>query len=425
MSSNSKERLSKLANQLKSTKMGSASVFSQVPLAPPDAIFHLSASYKADTSPQKVDLSVGAYRTEEGKPWILPVVAKAEKHILNDPSTNHEYLGIEGLSTFTEASVRLLLGDDSAVISEKRYATVQTVSGTGANSTFAAFCNVHFKKPILVSNPTWGNHHNIFTSAGLKVVSYPYFNKETRGLDLEGMLKAIHEAESGSIILLHACAHNPTGVDPNQDEWKKIADAVEAKKILPFFDCAYQGFASGDVNRDAWAIRYFAQRGFEFFVAQSFAKNFGLYGERCGALTAVTSDREVTTKVLSQLKKISRATISNPPKYGAQIVSLVLNNPEYKEEWFQNLRTMSERIIQMRKQLYDHLQRLQTPGTWNHIIDQIGMFSFTGLNAKQAQFLKEKYHIFLTDNGRISMAGLSPSNVKYFAEAVDDAVRNS
>jgi len=318
----------------------------------------------------------------------------------------------------------LLLGDDSPAISERRYVTVQTVSGTGANATFAKFCNTHYNQPILVSSPTWGNHHNIFTTAGLKVLNYPYFKKETKGLDIDGMLTAIKNAPEKSVILLHACAHNPTGVDPTQEQWEKIADAIQAKHILPFFDCAYQGFASGDVTRDAWAVRYFVKRGFEIFAAQSFAKNFGLYGERCGALTAVLAVPDAISPVESQLKKITRATISNPPKFGAQIVSLVLNDPQLKQEWFGNLITMSERINSMRQALFTHLQRLQTPGTWHHITDQIGMFTFTGLNAQQAKVLKEKYHIYFTDNGRISMAGLTSHNVKYFAEAVNDVVRN-
>ncbi|KAI9294735.1 aspartate aminotransferase [Neoconidiobolus thromboides FSU 785] len=404
--------------------MSKESIFENIPTAPPDAIFNLVNSYRADTADFKVNLSVGAYRTDKGEPWILPVVAKAEKEIINDPKSDHEYLGIEGLASFTEAAVRLLLGDNSQAIKDKRYATVQTVSGTGANSTFAAFCQTFYKKSILVSSPTWGNHHNIFTSAGLEVVNYPYFDKETRGLDFNGMTKAIESAQDGSIVLLHACAHNPTGVDPTRQQWEKIASLIETKKHLTFFDCAYQGFASGDVENDAWAIQHFVNRGLEVFIAQSFAKNFGLYGQRCGALTAVTRTSSAADKVLSQLKKISRATISNPPKHGARIVSKVLNDPTLKKEWFDNLKEMSGRIALMRKEVYDKLIELKTPGTWEHIINQIGMFSFTGLNANHAKYLKEKYHIYLADNGRISMAGLNSSNVVYFAKAIDDAVRN-
>ncbi|KXN68602.1 aspartate aminotransferase [Conidiobolus coronatus NRRL 28638] len=402
----------------------STSKFNDVPLAPPDAIFHLMNAYKTDPADFKVDLSVGAYRTDEGKPWVLPVVEKAEKRMLEDPSNNHEYLGIEGLASFNAAAVKLLFGEESKALKEQRTITIQTISGTGANSLFAQFMATLPKTPILVSKPTWGNHHSIFKTAGFEIIDYPYFDAKTKGLAIDGMLSTIQNAPNGSIVLLHACAHNPTGVDPSQDQWKQIADLIEKKGHLPFFDCAYQGFASGDLERDAWALRYFESRGFEFFVAQSFAKNFGLYGERCGALTFVSKNKENLPNVLSQLKRITRATISNPPRHGAQVVSLVLNDPQLKQEWFDNLKTMANRINSLRTQLFDHLTKLGTPGTWNHIVDQIGMFSFTGLNAQHAKLLKEKYHIYLSDNGRISMAGLNSKNVEYFAKAIDDAVRS-
>lgn len=258
----------------------------------------------------------------------------------------------------------------------------------------------------------------------MQVLEYPYWDPATKGLDLKGMLGTMQSAPNGSIFLIHPCAHNPTGVDPTNDQWRQIADTMEAKGHFPFFDCAYQGFASGSLDKDAYSVRYFVERGFEMFIAQSFSKNFGLYSERAGNLTVVARSVEVKNKIESQIAKAQRAVISNPPAYGSRIVSLVLNNETLYGEWEQNLSTMANRIIDMRKVLYDELVKLGTPGTWNHIVDQIGMFSFTGLTTPQVKVLKEKYHVYLTDNGRISMAGLNSKNVKYFAQAVDFVVRN-
>ena len=285
------------------------------------------------------------------------------------------------------------------------------------------------QQPILLSSPTWANHNQIFSNVQLPIQTYPYFHAQTRGLDLEGMLGALEKAPEGSIALLHACAHNPTGVDPTMDQWAQVADVVQRKRHFPFFDCAYQGFASGDLARDAGAVRLFVARGFELCVAQSFAKNFGLYGERAGAFHFVAAPggnaAETATRVASQLAILQRSEISNPPAYGARIASLVLNDPTLFAEWEANLGTMSGRIIDMRTALRQKLEALGTPGAWNHITEQIGMFSFTGLNEKQVARLREDAHVYMTKNGRISMAGLNTGNVEYFAKAVDKVVRET
>lgn len=243
------------------------------------------------------------------------------------------------------------------------------------------------------------------------------------------MKNAIADAPDHSVILLHACAHNPTGVDPTQDQWKELAVLLKQKEHFPFFDCAYQGFASGDLAKDAWAVRYFVEQGFEMCIAQSFAKNFGLYGERAGCFHFVTgpgADSQKTIgRIASQLAVLQRSEISNPPAYGARIAGLVMNDEALFAEWEDNLRTMSGRIITMRKALRSKLEELGTPGTWNHITDQIGMFSFTGLSEAQVLKLRDVAHIYMTKNGRISMAGLNTGNVDYFAQAVDKVVRES
>ncbi|KAI8394073.1 aspartate aminotransferase [Radiomyces spectabilis] len=425
-SSSSQQRLNQLTSHLTTMEGSSASIFQQVPKAAPDAIFHLTAQYKADTDPKKINVGVGAYRTDELKPYVLPVVKKADAILFNNKDLDHEYQPIAGTPSFTNAAVKLILGEDSVAIREHRAVGVQTISGTGANHTGAVFLSQYYKKSnhCYISNPTWANHRNIFSMAGFQVNTYPYWNDKTRGLDFEGMLQCMRDAPDGSVYILHACAHNPTGVDPTMEQWREIADVMQSKGHFPFFDCAYQGFASGDLDRDAAAVRYFVERGFELFVAQSFAKNFGLYGERTGNLTIVGKSPQVAQHILSQIEIAQRAEISNPPAYGARIVDIVLNDAALYAEWKENLKYMSNRIKEMRHALRSRLEELQTPGQWNHTTDQIGMFSFTGLKAPQVKVLKEKYHIYMTDNGRVSMAGLSTTNVDYFARAVDDVVRN-
>jgi aspartate aminotransferase len=310
----------------------------------------------------------------------------------------------------------------------------QTISGTGAVHLGALFLARFYQKvykdvSIYVSNPTWANHHQIFSNVGLPIQSYPYFQPQTRALDFSGLVSSLESAPDHSIVLLHACAHNPTGVDPTQEEWKKIAEIMKRKKQFPFFDTAYQGFASGDLAKDAWAISYFVEQGFELVIAQSYAKNFGLYGQRAGCFHYVASPgedaKERTGRVGSQLAILQRSEISNPPAYGARIASLCLNDPILFKEWEDNLRTMSGRIIEMRTALRNKLEELKTPGEWNHITDQIGMFSFTGLNEAQVEKLKVESHIYMTKNGRISMAGLNTKNVEYVAEQIDKVVRET
>ncbi|KAI9682711.1 MAG: Aspartate aminotransferase, cytoplasmic [Trizodia sp. TS-e1964] len=413
-----------------------------VPQAPEDPLFGLMAAYRADNSDQKVDLGIGAYRDNSAQPWVLPVVKKADDILRNESGgINYEYLPIAGLATFTSAAAKLMLGEDSPALKEKhvelfissfdQLASIQTISGTGAVHLGALFLSKFYSrpagKPVYFSSPTWANHYQIFSNVSIPMESYPYFCAETKGLDFAGMLSTIQSATEGSIIVLHACAHNPTGVDPTRDQWMELASAIRSKGHFPFFDCAYQGFASGDVNRDAWAVRYFVSQGFEMCIAQSFAKNFGIYGQRAGCFHFVTgpnSDASDTiNRISSQLVLLQRSEISNPPSYGAQIVSLVLNDEKLYKEWESNLRTMSGRIIEMRTALRTALEAMETPGTWHHITDQIGMFSYTGLTEEQVLRLRKMAHVYMTKNGRISMAGLNTNNIDYFAKAMDRVVR--
>jgi len=261
-------------------------------------------------------------------------------------------------------------------------------------------------------------------NVGIEPVDYPYYDPATIGLNFTGLIDALTSAPERSVFLLHACAHNPTGVDPTTEQWTQIADTMLEKRHYAFFDCAYQGFASGDLDRDAQAVRLFEQKGVPMFVCQSFAKNAGLYGERVGALHVVTNSTETANRVKCQLSVLQRSEISNPPSHGARLIKLILNDPALFDEWKRDVRTMAHRIIDMRQALYTLLtEELKTPGNWDHIVNQIGMFSYTGLNAEQCKAIVERGHVYMTGSGRISMAGLNTGNVRYFAETMDKAVR--
>jgi len=261
-------------------------------------------------------------------------------------------------------------------------------------------------------------------SPGIEPIEYPYYDPKTKGLDYEGFISSLKEAAGRSVFLLHACAHNPTGVDPTQEQWKGIADVMIEKKHYAFFDCAYQGFATGDLDQDAWAVRYFVERGVQLLICQSFAKNAGLYGERIGALHVVVPTKETAERIKSQLSVLQRNEISSPPTHGARLVSLILNDPVLFGEWKQDIQVMARRIKDMRKELHRRLtEELKTPGKWDHIMEQIGMFSFTGLDGEQSQAMIDNGHIYMTGNGRISMAGLNNQNVGYVAEQIDFVVR--
>jgi aspartate aminotransferase len=356
------------------------------------------------------------------------VVKKATTILLNDTTLDHEYLPITGLPEYTSAAAALVFGAGSPALKEGRVVSVQTISGTGANHLAALFLSRFYgwgnaDKKVWLSDPTWVNHHAILKNVGIEPIEYPYYDPKTIGLDYAGLMGTLQSAAPRSVFLLHACAHNPTGVDPTAEQWQAIAEVMLEKKHYAFFDCAYQGFASGDLDKDAWAVRYFLEKGVAMLVCQSFAKNAGLYGERVGALHVVASTKEAGERVKSQLSVLQRSEISNPPSHGARIMSLILNDGVLFEEWKADIRTMAGRIIGMRKELHRLLtEELKTPGSWEHIVTQIGMFSYTGITRSQSQELIESGHVYLTGNGRISMAGLNFKNIKYFASELDKVV---
>ncbi|KAL0587110.1 hypothetical protein ABG067_003168 [Albugo candida] len=391
-------------------------------MGPPDAILGLTERFNQDTFPQKASLGVGAYRDDNGKPYVLPSVLEAEKRLMQ-AKTNKEYAGIAGIKEFVQLSLQFAYGKESVPLAEKRVAGVQTISGTGgcrlAGDFFVRFLGRD--TPIYLPNPTW--------DAGLRVLNYAYYEPASRGLAYDALLSDLQGAPDGSIFLLHACAHNPTGVDPNMDQWKEISRVMKAKQHIPFFDCAYQGFASGDADRDAAAFRHFVDEGHNVVLSQSYAKNFGLYGERVGALSFVTKDEEEKQRVESQLKILIRPLYSNPPIHGALIVSTILSDADLRKQWYEECRGMADRIISMRKILRSELECIDKQhglvSDWHHITDQIGMFCYTGLTQTQVERMIEKHHIYLAKDGRISMAGVTTKNVRYLAESMAESAQNA
>lgn len=366
---------------------------------------------------------MGAYRTDEGKPYYFPVVRKAEEIILADQTANKEYLPIDGLAKFRELASKFLLGDDHPAIVEKRVCTVQSLSGTGALRLGAEFIKKFMPgRCVYLPNPTWGNHNAIFSEAGMEIRQYRWYKADTCALDFEGLKEDMTNAPEGSIYLFHTCAHNPTGVDPTQEQWDEIADLCVAKKLVPFFDTAYQGFASGDLVADGYSVRLFARKGIEMLAAQSFAKNMGLYGERVGTINIICHDEETAVRVLSQMKIIVRKMYSNPPIHGAKIVATILGDPTLFNEWVEELKAIVGRILTMRQSLYDALQANECPGSWEHIIKQIGMFSFTGLDPDQSDRMLNMHHIYMLRTGRISLAGLTSGSVQYVADCIKEVV---
>lgn len=396
------------------------SVWAGVKPGPPDPILGVTEAFKRDTDPRKINLGVGAYRDGEGDPYVLPSVLEADKRVL-EQDLDKEYLPITGHATFEQLAAKLAYGADSAPLKENRIATTQSISGTGALRIGGEFLARHYphNKTIYLPTPSWGNHTPIFRNSGLEVKQYAYYDKNTVGLDLEGMLRDIQAAPSKSIILLHACAHNPTGVDPTHEQWTRISDVIKEKEHFVLFDMAYQGFASGDADRDAFALRHFVEQGHQIALCQSFAKNMGLYGERVGLFSLVTDSADERARVSSQLKITIRPMYSNPPVHGARIASTILEDAALYKQWLAEVKGMADRINSMRATLKNLLvNEYGSKHNWDHITNQIGMFAFLGITPEQVDRLVNEHHVYLTKDGRISVAGITEHNVRHLAESL-------
>ncbi|OQE18221.1 hypothetical protein PENSTE_c018G09360 [Penicillium steckii] len=408
------------------TSDSSTSWFEQARFIPPDAIFALTAKYVADSFPKKVNLGQGTYRDGNGQPWVLPSVRKAREQLLTQ-GLNHEYLPILGLASFRNATTKLVLGSELYAQKQSQIATCQSLSGTGSLHLAGLLLRAcHGQPKVYIPSPTWSNHHQVFGSLGFPCESFIYYDPETRDLDLQSYFSMLDRAEPNSIVIIHACAHNPTGCDPTKEQWREIARLMKERQLFPLFDAAYLGFNSGNLDEDAYPIRLFiGEMGMEAGVCVSFAKNMGLYGERVGCFMLATHTTQAATNTQSMLEMLQRSEVSNPPGFGAKIASQVLESEELKQMWYADMVTMSDRIRSMRKALYDHLLALETPGSWNHLIRQSGMFGFLGLSPEVVVKLREQYHVYMADNSRVSIAGLNEGNVEYVANSIAEVLKGN
>jgi aromatic-amino-acid transaminase len=393
------------------------SLFAAVEMAPRDPILGLNEQFNADPNPAKVNLGVGVYYDDNGKLPLLKCVAEAERQMQEAPKPRG-YLPIDGIAAYDKAVQGLVFGNDSAEVAAGRVATVQGLGGTGGLKIGADFLKrVNPGAKVLISDPSWENHRALFTNAGFVVESYPYYDAAKRGVNVDGMLAALNAAPAGTVVVLHACCHNPTGYDITPADWLKVIEAVKARGLVAFLDMAYQGFGEG-IAEDGAVIAQFVAAGIDFFVATSFSKSFSLYGERVGALSVLCSSKDDATRVLSQLKIVIRTNYSNPPTHGAQVVATVLTTPALRAMWEEELAGMRVRIKQMRTALLQKLQAAGIKQDMSFITQQKGMFSYSGLNKDQMQRLRSEFGIYGVDSGRICVAALNSKNIDAVVAAI-------
>ncbi|MFG5775841.1 amino acid aminotransferase [Comamonas sp. J-3] len=397
------------------------SLFSSVEMAPRDPILGLNEQYAADTNPSKVNLGVGVYFDDNGKLPLLQCVQAAEKAMMDKP-TPRGYLPIDGIAAYDSAVKGLVFGAESDVVKSGRVATVQAVGGTGGLKIGADF--LHRLNPnakVLISDPSWENHRAIFQNAGFEVGSYRYYDAANRAINFEGMIADLNAAAPGTVVVLHACCHNPTGYDIDAAQWDKVIEVVKAKNLVAFLDMAYQGFGHG-IAEDGAVISKFVAAGLNIFVSTSFSKSFSLYGERVGALSVVATDKDEAARVLSQLKIVIRTNYSNPPTHGGAVVAAVLNNPELRALWEKELGEMRVRIKAMRQKLVDGLKAAGVKQDMSFITTQIGMFSYSGLSKEQMVRLRSEFGVYGTDTGRMCVAALNSKNIDHVCASIAKVV---
>ncbi|AVZ78932.1 aromatic amino acid aminotransferase [Zoogloeaceae bacteirum Par-f-2] len=400
----------------------SASIFAAVEMAPRDPILGLNEAFAADPRAEKVNLGVGVYYDDSGKIPLLAAVKAAEKARL-EAMPPRGYQPIEGPATYNGAVQQLLFGKDSALIANGQVVTVQALGGTGALKVGADYLKRLLPgATVYISDPSWENHRALFEAAGFPVENYPYYDAATRGVNFAGMKARLEQLAPGSIVVLHACCHNPTGADLSDAQWNEVVETCRARGLVPFLDMAYQGFADG-IDADAVAVRAFSASGLQFFVSSSFSKSFSLYGERVGALSIVTASRDEASRVLSQVKRVIRTNYSNPPTHGGAIVGAVLNSPELRQMWEEELAGMRERIRAMRTGLVEQLKAEGVAQDFSFVIQQRGMFSYTGLTVAQVDRLKADFGIYAVSTGRICLAALNSRNIGYVAKAIAAVVK--
>ena len=395
----------------------SASIFAAVEMAPRDPILGLNEAFAADTRAEKVNLGVGVYYDDNGKIPLLAAVRAAEKARL-EAMPPRGYQPIEGPAAYNNAVQSLLLGKDSPLIANGQVVTAQALGGTGALKIGADYLKrLNPNAKVYISDPSWENHRALFESAGFVVENYTYYDAATRGVNFEGMKQSFKAMAPGSVVVLHACCHNPTGADLSDAQWADVVELCKAGGLVPFLDMAYQGFAEG-IEADAVAVRAFSASGLQFFASSSFSKNFSLYGERVGALSIVTASKEEAARVMSQVKRVIRTNYSNPPIHGGALVAAVLASPELRAQWEQELAGMRDRIRAMRTGLVDAIKAAGVQQDFSFVVKQRGMFSYTGLSAAQVETLKNDFGIYAVSTGRICLAALNTKNIGYVAEAI-------
>ena len=393
------------------------SMFSAVEMAPRDPILGLNEQFAADNNPKKVNLGVGVYYDDNGKLPLLACVQKAEQAMMEKPSARG-YLPIDGIAAYDAAVQTLVFGAQSPSVQSKRVATVQCLGGTGGLKVGADFLKrLNPQSKVLISDPSWENHKALFTQAGFDVQAYPYYDAQALGVNFPKMLASLASAEPGTIVVLHACCHNPTGYDITPSQWKQVVETVKSKGLTAFLDMAYQGFGHG-IAEDGTVIDLFVQAGLSFFVATSFSKSFSLYGERVGALSVHCETADEAAKVLSQLKIAIRTNYSNPPIHGGSVVAAVLNNPEWRSLWESELAGMRVRIKDMRQKLVEGLKAAGVQRDMGFITQQIGMFSYSGLSKDQMVRLRNEFGIYGTDTGRMCVAALNSKNIDYVCAGI-------
>jgi aromatic-amino-acid transaminase len=395
----------------------SPSPLASVALAPRDPILGVTETFVADPNPRKVNLGVGVYYDDDGKVPLLECVRRAES-ARTQSGAPWPYIPIDGIAAYDKAVQALVFGADSAALKEGRIVTVQALGGTGGLKLGADFLKRLLpSSEVWISDPSWENHQALFEGAGFTVRAYPYYDAKTHGVNFNGMLDALQAMAPGSIVVLHACCHNPTGVDLEQDHWKSVLEVVRARGLVPFLDLAYQGFADG-IDADAYAARLFAASTQPIFLSSSFSKSVSLYGERIGALSVVAGSGEEATRVLSQLKRVIRTNYSNPPTHGGELVARVLTDPELRKLWDKEVGAMRDRIKEMRGMLVERIAAKAPGRDFSFILKQRGMFSYSGLTKEQVGRLRSEYSIYAVDSGRICIAALSSKNVDYVADAI-------
>ena len=397
------------------------SFFSAVEMAPRDPILGLNDQFAADPNPAKVNLGVGVYYDDQGKLPLLGCVQAAEQAMMATPKARG-YLPIDGLAAYDAGVKALVFGADSEPIQSARVATVQAIGGTGGLKIGADFLHrLNPRAEVLISDPSWENHRALFTNAGFLVKNYRYYDAKNRGIDFEGMLADLASAAPGSIAVLHACCHNPTGYDISAAQWDQVVAMCKSRGLLPFLDMAYQGFGYG-LSEDGAAVQKFTAAGLSFFVASSFSKSFSLYGERVGALSVLCDNQDEAARVLSQLKVVIRTNYSNPPTHGGAVVAAVLANPQWRALWESELAGMRTRIKAMRQKLVDGLKAAGLQQDMGFITNQIGMFSYSGLSREQMVRLRQEFGVYGTDTGRMCVAALNGKNIDYVCASIAKVV---